>query len=121
MERIEFNYNWNQKLNCRSFSTVRIENPKKYILNQECQVVLKQAGNRPEIMLGIARIKYITNFLLYAVNPGISYLDANLSPDDYKIMVLKMYKNANIDFHTHRLSFIIFQYIPIKEPERTQI
>ena len=33
MKEIRFSYNWNNKLNCHSYTTIRIHNPSKYEIN----------------------------------------------------------------------------------------
>lgn len=121
MDTLTFSYNWNQKLYCRSFSTVRIENPKKYILNHEYEVILKPKGNKAPVSMGIAVLKHISHFYLFSVNPGISYIDSNLAPDDFKKLVWTMYKAKNIDWNITRLSFLVFQYLLPTTPERNQI
>ena len=119
METLTFTHNWNLKLNCRSFSTVRVENPKKYRLNEEYRVLLKQTGTRPTIDMGIAVLRHISHFYLFDVNPGISLLDANLNREDFIKLVLTMYKNAGIDFNKQRMSFLVFQYLQIKQVDKT--
>lgn len=119
METLSFSHNWNLKLNCRSFSTVRVENPKKYRLNEEYRVLLKQTGTRPPIDMGIAVLRHISHFYLFDVNPGISLLDANLNREDFIKLVLTMYKNAGIDFNKQRMSFLVFQYLQIKQVDKT--
>lgn len=120
MKTLEFSYNWNRKLDCKSFSTVRIENPSKYILLDEYLVILKTKGKGPDIDKGIARLQSISHFFLDKVSPAISYLDANLNVFEFQKLVLRMYKNHNINFQAQRLSFLVFQYIPISQPEKQE-
>ena len=119
METLSFTHNWNQKLNCRSFSTVRIENPIKYRLNQEYRVQLLQVKGKPPIDKGIAVLKHIEYFNLFDVNPAVCYLDANLNKETFIKLVLTMYKNSGIDFNTKRMSFLVLQFLTIKTPEVT--
>ncbi len=118
METVSFTHNWNQKLNCRSFSTVRIENPIKYRLNQEYRIYLKQTGLKQPIDKGVAILKHIEYFNLYEVNEAVCYLDANLNRDTFIKLVLTMYKNSGVDFRVKRMAFMIFQYLTIKQPEK---
>jgi hypothetical protein len=96
-------------------------NHDKYILESEYQVILKQKGNKAPISLGLAKLKYISLFNLFTVNPAISFLDANLNPDEFKKLVLTMYKNKNIDFRNTKLMFLVFQFITINTPEKQKI
>lgn len=118
MKTLEFSYNWNRKLDCKSFSTVRIENPSKFILLDEYQIILKTKGNGPDINKGIARLQHISHFFLDKVSPAVSFLDANLNVFEFQKLVLQMYKNHNVNFKAQRLSFLVFQYIPISQPEK---
>jgi hypothetical protein len=121
MKKIEFSYNWNNKLNCKSFSTVRLENPKKYKLLDIYEVILKTKGNSPDISKGLVRLQAIHNFYLHEVSPAISFLDANLSTIDFQKLVITIYKNKNVNFHMLKMSFLVFQYLPIKESEKLQM
>jgi hypothetical protein len=118
VKTLEFSYNWNNKLNCKSFSTVRIKNLNKYVFLDEYQVVLKTKGTGADIQKGLARLQSIHYFHLHNVSPAISFLDSNLSVIDFQKLVLKMYKNKNIDFRKTELCFLVFQYLPIKEVEK---
>jgi len=118
MKIIEFSYNWNNKLNCKSFSTVRIANPKKYVLIDEYEVILKTKGNGPDIHKGLARLQVIQFFKLFEVSPAITFIDANLSVIDFQKLVLKMYKNSSFDPRNQYMCFLVFQYLTINEPEK---
>lgn len=112
---IHFSYNWNNKLNCKSFSTVRIWNPDKYELLDIYQITLKVSAKQPEVLKGFCRLQAINKFYLSQVTPGISFLDANLSRIDFHDLILKMYKNKNIDFKRTYLCFLVLQYLPASE------
>lgn len=118
METISFTHNWNNKLYCRSFSTVRIENPIKYRLNQEYRIFLNQVKGKPPIDRGIATLIHIEYFNLFDVNPAICYLDANLNKETFIKLVLTMYKNSGIDFNKKRMSFLVLQFLKITEPDK---
>jgi hypothetical protein len=121
MKKINFSYNWNNKLECKSFSTVRLENPEKYQLLELFEVVLKTKKNEPEIKKGIARLQVVNSFYLDKVTPGMSFLDANLPVIDFIKLVQTMYKNKGIDFKKKKLSFLVFQYLSEKEMKQLQL
>jgi len=118
MEKIEFTYNWNNKLDCRSFSTVRLANSKKYVLLDDYQVYLKTKGNGPDIYKGLAKLQHIRRFNLFEVTPDITFLDANLNIFEFQKLLTTMYKNKLVDFRTQPLYFMIFQYYKIHETEK---
>ena len=111
MKTLNFSYNWNNKLNCKSFSTVRIENPSKYVLIDEYQIILTTSPKKEPVNFGVARLQSINSFYLHQVTPAVSFLDANLPVIDFIELVQKMYKNSNIDFKKQKISFLVFQYI----------
>nr|WP_319266661.1 hypothetical protein [uncultured Draconibacterium sp.] len=108
---LPFSYNWNNKLNCKSFSTVRIFNPNKYVLLEDYDVVLSGKKGEPAKKLGVARLQAQHHFLLDKVSPAVAFLDANLNRTDFILMVQKMYKNSKIDFSKKKMSFLVFQYV----------
>lgn len=111
LKSIHFSYNWNNKLNCKSFSTVRLWNEKKYQLIDLYEVTVKKDAQHPKMSLGIARLQVINKFLLHKVTPGISFLDANLTVIDFQQLVKTMYKNKRINFKEHPMCFLVFQYL----------
>ena len=115
MKSLPFSYNWNNKLNCQSFSTIRICNPSKYVLLDVYEIILKSGKNQPPAKKGIARLQSISNFYLDKVSPAMSFIDTNLSVIDFIQMVKKMYKNFNINWKTKQMSFLVFQYLTEEE------
>lgn len=108
---IHFSYNWNNKLNCKSFSAVRLWYPEKYELLDLFEVSVKESAKQPKVIKGIARLQVINKFLLHKVTPGISFLDANLTVIDFQQLVKTMYKNKGINFKEHQMCFLVFQYL----------
>jgi len=106
-----FSDNWNNKLNCKSFSTVRIHNPNKYILLNDYQIILNPGGKKESINFGLARLQVIQPFYLDKVTVGVSFIDANMSKIDFIKMVKTMYKNFHINFSYQKMVFLVFQYI----------
>jgi len=111
LKSIHFSYNWNNKLSCKSFSTVRLWNEKKYQLLDLFEVIVKQDAQHPKMSLGIARLQVINKFLLHKVTPGMTFIDTNLSVIDFQQLVKTMYKNKGIDFKAHPMCFLVFQYL----------
>lgn len=108
---IHFSYNWNNKLNCKSFSTVRLWNPKKYQLLDFYEISVEESAKNPIVIKGIARLQAINKFMLHKVTPGISFLDANLTVIDFQQLVQTMYKNKKINFKKQPMCFLVFQYL----------
>lgn len=89
LKRIDFNYNWNNKLGCNAFTTFRVFNPEKYILDEEYDIYLK---NQFVCKAKIIRIKILK---LNEINSFISYIDTGYSEEEFKEIVKKMYPGAD--------------------------
>lgn len=108
MKELLFSYNWNKKLDCNSFSTVRLFNPSKFVLLDEYKIILETKGTTPNWEKGIARLQVIHTFNLFKVTPAITFLDSNLNVFEFQKLILTMYKNKNIDFKTQMFCFLVF-------------
>ena len=108
-QTIQFNYNWNNKLNCNSFSTVRIQNPNKYKVGEIYNIILSNKNGKQNVNYGFAKIMAITDFYLEKVTPAMAFLDTNYSQEQFINLVKTMYKNSQIDFTKKKMSFIVLQ------------
>lgn len=88
MEIINFSYNWNNKLNNKCFSTIRIYNPKKYSHGLIYGIYYKN------ILDFYAKVVYIKNFQFINLNKPMSYLDTGYGVEDTQNIIKKMYKNV---------------------------
>lgn len=87
MEQLKFSYNWNNKLNCHYYTTIRLSSP-KYHKEQIIDVQLKgqhlHQGKIIEIrVIGIDQI-----------NEFIGGLDTGYGAEETKNILKKMYKQA---------------------------
>jgi hypothetical protein len=94
-----FSYNWNNKLNCNAFTTIRILNVEKHSAGNEVNITLK--GNH----IAKGRIEAVTPFFLDQMSPFVAYLDTGYSVDECKSLIRKMY--PKIDFNVKRLCLIL--------------
>lgn len=99
METIPFSYNWNNKLDCKAFTTIRIFNPAKHVVGNRVQAVLKGESK------GEGTIMDVKPFLLEKLNPFMSYLDTGYSVEECRNIIVRMY--PKIDFTTKQLAFIL--------------
>ena len=106
---IRFSYNWNNKLNCKSFTTLRRYNPKKYAVGMIHQVMLKTRDgwvtdyNNAVIVdtrgLSLGQI---------SGNEFICRLDTGYSAEETVKMLMKMYKGINLET---MFSLVLYRYI----------
>jgi hypothetical protein len=80
LDEIKFSTNWNNKLNNKSFSTIRIFNSNKYIVG--------------------AKIEFEKGFYLNQLSMPMAYLDTGYSRNETIEILKKMYKNKiDLKFH----------------------
>lgn len=86
MQQITFSYNWNNKLNCNAFTTLRPFNPNKYKLGEQYELLLKNAP------IGVYRIAALHTLDINQINTTIALIDTGYLPEQCKEVIRKMYK-----------------------------
>lgn len=110
MDKIVFETNWNNKLYCKYFTTLRLYNPAFYFTGKNFEIYYKKE------FLGIARIDDIRVTNLEKLNPFVCGLDTGYSVEETKNIFRKMYKNnADINIETHLLNLVLLRYYGQKE------
>jgi hypothetical protein len=102
MDKISFSYNWNCKLMCNFFTTIRSLNPKKYHKGMQHEVILK--GDR----IGIAEVVSVKAIYGRNINEYIAGLDTGYSVKDTLEILSKMYK---CDVSVKQFSFVLYKFI----------
>jgi hypothetical protein len=103
LDIIGFSYNWNNKLNCKAFTTIRISNAKKYVEGREYWIRLKDDIKSKAI------IKAINHFKLDGLNDFISYLDTGYNAKECKKILERMY--SKVDFERQTISLILLEQV----------
>jgi hypothetical protein len=105
--KINFSYNWNNKLNCDAFTTLRLRDDSKYFAGAQGEAYLKNE------LVSAVMIVAIKHFTIDKINEHIARVDTGY-PREKAIAIIKtMYKNRNLNWETQRLSFIML--IKIKQ------
>lgn len=107
MEILNFSHNWNNKLNCKSFTTIRLENSSKYKVGNVFDVHLKKQSIKKVMVLEVKP------FFLRNLNEFMANLDTGYSSPETKEILIKMYPDINFD--TKRLYFILLKEVIINE------
>lgn len=91
--KINFSYNWNNKLDCKCFTTLRLTNYNKYITGLEYEIQLNNQR------IKYARIVEIKVFPLDKINEFISRIDTGYSKEETIKIINRMYPDTinNID------------------------
>ena len=100
MKQINFFYNWNNKLDCNAFPTLRLS--QSYSIGEIYEVLLKKK------IICTAQIVDIKEFYLHEINNYIAYLDSGYSPDECRKVLKTMYKNKNVDWDTQKIRMLLF-------------
>lgn len=109
MLNINFSYNWNNKLNCKAFTTVRLRNDSKYFTNNVYSISLTRKDNVIE-NFNNAKCVAIKHFKLSALTEFIAHVDTGYSKAEFETILKRMYQNKNINWETQELSLILLKY-----------
>lgn len=82
---IEFSYNWNKKLDCNVFTTIRVKNENKYQVGNEFDVHLVGKSIKK------VKIVAITYFVLKNINEFIAQIDTGYSRAETIKIMERMY------------------------------
>jgi len=101
MDILDFVYNWNNKLDCVAFTTLRLRNDSKYQLGLKKAVMLKGESK------GDIYIEDIKHLKLDNINEFVARLDTGYCREKCVEIIKTMYKNKNINWETQQLSLIL--------------
>jgi hypothetical protein len=104
MANILFSENWNGKLQCNAFTTIRISNP-KYEVGKTYSIFLKGQELFPAKIIEKKRLQ------LHQINEYIARLDTGYSAEDTKQLIRTIYKNFKFDLDTIYFDFILLTRI----------
>lgn len=99
MDTIPFSYNWNNKLDCLAFTTIRLYNPSRHFVGNRVMPAMKGSNKGPATILAVKP------FLLDQLNPFMSYLDTGYCVEECKKIITTMY--PGVDFSKKKLAFIL--------------
>jgi len=87
---IQFSYNWNNKLGCKSYTTIRLKS-ERYKIGNTYNIYLKGLEQIE------AKIINIKEFKLKDLNDYMAYLDTGYGVEETKLIIHRMYKNISED------------------------
>lgn len=88
-ERLEFSYNWNGKLSCHAFTTLRLHNPKKYYSGARFEIFQKELSH------GVAEVRIVKTVKKSQISDFMSYIDTGYSRAECMGILSRMYQNSN--------------------------
>lgn len=93
IENIRFSYNWNNKLHCQAFTTLRLHNPRKYQVGKKLDIYLREKTKWTFIAQG--EIKEIKTFKASKINDFIAFLDTGYNREECLKIIQRMYKTED--------------------------
>lgn len=106
--RIDFSHNWNNKLQNKAFTTIRLWNEKKYVEGRDYAIYLNGFSR------GFARLLSIKRLKLQQINEHIARLDTGYSAVECREVLRTMY-NKQIDWNTQELAYCLFAFVEEKK------
>jgi len=100
MKDISFTTNWNNKLNCMAFTTIRISS-QTYQVGESYNVKLKGR------IQGIYKIVSKKTILLNTVNDWMGLLDTGYNATETARIIKKIHNARNYDWETQKLDYIL--------------
>lgn len=110
--RITFNHNWNGKLFCTCFTSLRLRNDKKYQNGTTFQIILNKPGKNP-FNAGEAILCDVRHLYIHQINDFMAMIDTGYNREETVKMLQTMYKNIVADWNTQQLSLLLFRRIQV--------
>ncbi len=101
---LKFSYNWNSKLHCKVFTTVRLHNPKKYFKDKIFKI------EAPGVQIE-AKVDKIFTYKLNDIPEILMMLDTSYYKKEFIEIIEKMYKNSNVNVHTALFDVVLLKRI----------
>lgn len=107
MESIKFSFNWNKKLGCDYFTTLRLRNDKKYHPGAKHKILLQEKGVWRDY--GMAEVVAVRIVRIHQLNEFICGLDTGYSVDETKDILYKMYKEKVPDINQAEFNLVLYR------------
>lgn len=117
MERLNFSTNWNKKLDCDRFSTIRLWNPAKHFIGKEVEVYDNSVT--PARYKGRAVYTIVNEFTLNQLKPAAAMLDTGYSLEETLNILRTMYRKKVDNVETVRFAYIILVKIKTQPKQNT--
>ncbi len=104
IQDIEFSSNWNNKLSCPCFSTLRVSG--RFAVGQRVRVWLKTR------VMGYAVCRYRRQITFGAINDAMAFLDTGYNADKCRAILVNMYKGKMAINDDTLVFFYVFEFEP---------
>ncbi len=107
---VKFDRNYNSKLSCEAFSTVRKTDNKKYEIGRNYMIMLCDYHSQMFHEIGEAVLVAKQSFKPSGLTDSMSYLDAGMRSDSLMRLLLDLYKHDIWDTDECFFSMYIFKF-----------
>ena len=112
MERLTFSHNWNRKLDCDVFSTIRLWNPAKHYEGKEVEIYDNSVN--PGRYKGRGKYAIVSEFKLNQLKPAAAMLDTGYSLEETINILKTMYFKKVPDLEKQSFAYIIVRKEKVK-------
>ncbi len=108
MEAITFSYNWNKKLSCNCFTSLRLYNPVRFFPGAIFEIILQEGKTEPKRICN-AKIMFCHKIKISDLSETQCYLDTGYGKSETTAILKRMYKNKGIDIFNADFHHILFK------------
>lgn len=109
MKSVKFNRNWNNKLSCKYFTTLRVHNPSKYETGSTHRIRLLVKSTGSFVTVGQARVMNVRRHSLLSLDDYICGLDTGLSLVDTRKLISEAYPDLKAS--TMAIDLVLYKKI----------
>jgi hypothetical protein len=116
MKTTKFTCNWNKKLGCDFFTTLRLHNPEKYLPGNKHKILLQENGVWRDY--GMAEVVSVRILRLHQFNEFICGLDSGCTVDETKNILYNLYKERLKDFNKAEFDLVLYRKEKMQNMQR---
>jgi hypothetical protein len=96
---LNFSFNWNNKLDCNAFTSIRLYQPEKHFVGNQVNILLKGHNKGSGVLKGVKPMN------LRQINDYIAYLDTGYDAEECKNILRRMY--SKVDFESKLIVLLL--------------
>lgn len=117
MDHLNFSHNWNKKLDCDVFSTIRRWNPAVHFEGREVDIYDNSVN--PARYKGRGKYAIVSEFKLNQLKPAAAMLDTGYTLDETLNIIRTMYYKKVPNLEEQSFAYIIIRKIKVEPKQNT--
>ncbi len=118
MQTLKFSQNYNKKLDCEVFSTIRLWDPAEHQVGREVSIY-DNSGSVGKYK-GRGRYELVSEFKLYQLKPAVAFLDTGLPLEETRTLLRKLYYDRVPDIESASFAYIIIKKVK-EQPKQNSL